>query len=261
MWPAAGECRRRNRPRSASWGSTFAEPVQLLEVRVAREHELVDADRGVLGDAVGDLGVAADQRGPGAAADQPDAGPQVRRHFQASGRRARSRRRGWPSAGRASLLPGGFAVRPARPGRPRRPRRAEALRLPAQAFDVPRDHVQADAEADRATTLGGEPPDPGDLLGDGSGRLAPGQVHTSLCVAATGPAAGGRRSTAAAPIRQGGQAGRVDVEVPSPQRDGLAGPQATHDGQGARRTGRSARPWTGDHRRSAARGLRHRSRR
>src|SRR6202046_5823926 len=55
----------------------LAEPVGLLEVRVTGQDELLDAQRGVLLDQVGDLLVAAHQRGAGAAADEADAGPQV----------------------------------------------------------------------------------------------------------------------------------------------------------------------------------------
>jgi len=47
-------------------------------VRLAGQDEVVDAERVVLLDPVGDLGVAADQGGARAAADQAVAGPQVR---------------------------------------------------------------------------------------------------------------------------------------------------------------------------------------
>src|ERR1035441_7561779 len=60
----------------------LAEPVRLLQVRVAGQDELGQAEPCVLLDPVGDLGVAADQRRPGAAAEQPDAGPQVRRDLE-----------------------------------------------------------------------------------------------------------------------------------------------------------------------------------
>ena len=66
----------------------LAEPVGPLEVRVGREDELVDAERGVLLDPVGDLLVAADQRGAGTAADQADAGPDVGVDLQAVARAA-----------------------------------------------------------------------------------------------------------------------------------------------------------------------------
>ena len=56
----------------------LAEPVGLLQVRVAGEDELGDADARVLLDQVRDLLVAADQGRAGAAADQADAGPEVR---------------------------------------------------------------------------------------------------------------------------------------------------------------------------------------
>src|SRR3954469_3945742 len=49
----------------------------LLEVRVAREDEVVDAEVGVLADPLGDLLVGAHQRGPGTTAHQADARPEV----------------------------------------------------------------------------------------------------------------------------------------------------------------------------------------
>src|SRR6204780_310374 len=65
-------------PRAQHGQDPLAEPVGLLEVRVTGQDELLDAQRGVLLDQVGDLLVAAHQRGAGAAADEADAGPQVR---------------------------------------------------------------------------------------------------------------------------------------------------------------------------------------
>src|SRR5438067_2503209 len=55
----------------------FAEPVGLFKVGLAGEDEVVEAELVVLGDAVADLVVAADQGGSGAAADEAEAGPQV----------------------------------------------------------------------------------------------------------------------------------------------------------------------------------------
>src|SRR3979409_2086415 len=48
---------------------TLGEPVRLLQVRVPGQDELVNPVRVVLLDEIGDLGVAADERGPRAAAD------------------------------------------------------------------------------------------------------------------------------------------------------------------------------------------------
>ena len=59
-------------------GGALGEVVGLLQVRLAGQDEVVDAERVVLLDPVGDLGVAADQGGARAAADQAVAGPQVR---------------------------------------------------------------------------------------------------------------------------------------------------------------------------------------
>src|ERR1700735_1170100 len=64
--------------RAQHWQDALAEPVGLFEVRVTGQDELLDAQRRILLDQVGDLLVAADQRGAGAAADEADAGPQVR---------------------------------------------------------------------------------------------------------------------------------------------------------------------------------------
>jgi len=61
----------------------LGEPVRLLDVRVPGEDELGDPQPVVLLDPVGDLGVAADQRGTGAAADQSEPGPQVGVHLEA----------------------------------------------------------------------------------------------------------------------------------------------------------------------------------
>src|SRR5882757_7024128 len=60
----------------------LAEPVELLEVRIAGEDELFDPHLGVLGDPLGDLLVAADQRRAGAAAAEADPGPEVRRDLE-----------------------------------------------------------------------------------------------------------------------------------------------------------------------------------
>src|SRR5690348_16572342 len=63
----------------------LADPPGLLEVWIAGEDELVEAEGGVLRDALGHLLVAADQSRRRALADQPDAGPQVGRDLQAAG--------------------------------------------------------------------------------------------------------------------------------------------------------------------------------
>ncbi len=60
----------------------FGDAVGLLEMRVAGADDRIDADRLVFADALGDLVRRADQRGAGAAAHQPDAGPQVGRDEQ-----------------------------------------------------------------------------------------------------------------------------------------------------------------------------------
>ena len=78
----------------------FAELKGLLEMRISGQHELVEPEPGVVGDAVGDLMVAPDERRPRAPPDQADAGPQVGRHLQL---------RGPPAVERAHAL---LALRP-----------------------------------------------------------------------------------------------------------------------------------------------------
>jgi hypothetical protein len=60
----------------------FAEPVGLFQVGVAGEDELVDAQRVLLRDQVGDLGMAAHEGGSRAAADQADPRPEARVDLQ-----------------------------------------------------------------------------------------------------------------------------------------------------------------------------------
>ena len=165
-------------PRSAQHRQdALAEPVRLLEVRVAGEDELVEAEVVVLGDAVGDLVVAADQRGAGAAADQADAGPHVRVDLE---RRS--------SLGSAAVQRG-HAPLAHRLGRRRSRRCAAAIAagsMPASRVgrDRPRlvggrsgDHVEADAEPQRPAVAGGQAPHPLDPLGHHGRRLAPREVH------------------------------------------------------------------------------------
>src|SRR4051794_23541807 len=73
----------------AGWGwggeDAFAEPVGIFQVGVAGEDELLDAEVGVLLDALGDLGVGPDQGGTGTASGEADAGPEVGGDLQAVG--------------------------------------------------------------------------------------------------------------------------------------------------------------------------------
>jgi hypothetical protein len=49
---------------------------------LSRQDEVLDAERVIFGDPLGDLGVAADQRGARARPDQPETGPQVGRDLE-----------------------------------------------------------------------------------------------------------------------------------------------------------------------------------
>lgn len=167
----------------------LAEPVRLLQVRVPRQDEVVDAQRVILLDPVRDLAVAADQRRTRAAADQADARPQVRRDLQLVPLPAVQRQHPLLAhrfAAAQRLLGGRHGVRVEVAKQPvgRRPRLRRR---------VPGDHVQPDAEPD-GTPLGpGQAADPVDLLLHLLGRLAPGQID--IAVPGGHRTGGGRRPT------------------------------------------------------------------
>ena len=154
----------------------LAEPVRLLEVRVAGEDELGDAEAGVLLDPVGDLGVAADQRRAGAAADQARRRP--RGSARRSGRAGRRRR-----AARASA-----AGPPTRSGEARldladrlvvdpleqplgRAHASSAVSLVITCSRMPKRGVRPAAAASASIQR---------LLGHRGRRLAPGQVDVGV---------------------------------------------------------------------------------
>ena len=147
-------------------------------MRVAGEDELVDAELVVLLDPVGDLLVAADQRGAGAAADQADAGPEVGVDLAGRPRlppwRASIRR--WPSDS--------LRRRPCLHPRDRRPASmpASSRSASAQASSAVSRVIVCSRMPKRSSrpSLGGELADPRDLLGDGVGRLAPGEVDVGV---------------------------------------------------------------------------------
>src|SRR5690606_40701892 len=82
----------------------FPDPVRLLQVRVSGQDELVDAERVVLLDPVGHLGVTADEGGARTTPYETDACPQVRGDLLVLARAA--------VLVEHSLLHGGLAVGP-----------------------------------------------------------------------------------------------------------------------------------------------------
>ena len=119
----------------------------------------------VLGDPVGDLLVGADQRRAGAAADQPDAGPQVGRHLERVGAAVVQRDHPrWPSDCDARWIACGS---PICSGRGRRSSRSASAQ--ASLGGVARDRVQADPEAQLAGPRARRARAPVELLGHRSG--------------------------------------------------------------------------------------------
>ena len=168
--------------------------------------------RVVLLDAVGDLGVAAHQRRARAAPDQADARPQV-------GRRPPGRP-GCRRAGRACAAGPPTRCGPDRPGpcsiaSPGRSRRA-AGRASAHACSAVSRVMTCSRMPNRRVRpcSAASPPDPGDLLGDLRGRLAPGEVDVDV---AGGDLARGRRGAAEVDRRAPGRA-RGPARAPSTRR-------------------------------------------
>ncbi|MNN15309.1 hypothetical protein D3C81_1284110 [compost metagenome] len=152
-------------------------------MRVAGQHEGVDAEFGVLAHALGDGVRIAHQRGARAAAHQADAGPQVGADFQRLARAAR--------AALSARMQRGHAALPFRihPGEHRlRARHGLVVEAADQVFGggprggigLAHDHVQADAEPDRAAVLRRVPAHVFQLLRHVRRRLAPGQVGIDL---------------------------------------------------------------------------------
>ena len=205
-WPSGA-----TRPRWREAGQhALAAPVRLLEVRVPGEDELLEAELGVLGDAVGDLVVAPDQRGAGAAAHEADAGPDVRVQLERArvARIAAVAQRGHPAL---SLRLGGGEV-PAGGGDRLGVHAGEEGRggRPGLVGGRSGDDVEPDPEAQRPAVGGRLVPHPVDPLGDHRRRLAPGEVHVD---AGGGDLLGGRR-----------RAAEVDRRAPGPARSRVVAP-------------------------------------
>ena len=197
-------------------------------MRVPGQDELGQAEPGVFLDPVGHLDVAADQRRPGAAAEQANAGPQVRRHLQVV-------RRAAVQVAHPALAFGLAAAQPLLHGADHR--LVDALDQPVGLHPrlvrgVPGDDVQPDAVAQRAPGLAGQAVHPAQLGVHGRRRFAPGQVDVG--VAGRDRARLGR---GAAEVQVGhrvgppGQPGALDPQVLAAVADGLAAPQPGHDVQ------------------------------
>ncbi len=154
----------------------FSDPIALFQVRVAGKDEGVDAEIGVLPDPCRHGRAVAHQRGASAAANQADAGPEVRRHHQAVAPPAMQRSHAL-LAHRIEARQGGLGAsdgvvvqvtdQPVGGG-------------PGFCIRFPHDHMQTDAEAHRSAMPGRLLAHLGDLLGHGFQRLAPGQVQVYL---------------------------------------------------------------------------------
>ena len=154
----------------------LGEAVAFLQVRVAGEDEVLDAEVDVLAHALRDLVRVADERRAGAAAHQADAGPQVRGDHEvvpAAAVQARhaaladgiEAREGFLGRGDLGVVELGDQVVGGAPG----------VLLP-----FAHDHVEADAEAQSPPAGRRGVPRRRDLLGDVGGGLAPGQVDVHV---------------------------------------------------------------------------------
>lgn len=139
----------------------FTEPVGLLQMRLTREDELVDAEPVELHDPGGHLLMAAHQGGTRAASDQADTGPQIGRDLQGVATSAVQRDHavlafrfaaGQTLLDRADHLRGETVEQPPGLG-------------PRLLGGVPGDHVEPDAETHGVAPRRGEGSDAGQLLG------------------------------------------------------------------------------------------------
>ncbi|GDY57808.1 hypothetical protein SVIO_084310 [Streptomyces violaceusniger] len=206
----------------------LAEPVRLLQVRIAGQDELVDAEAVVFGDPLGHLGVAAHQGRARAAAHQADTGPEIGVDLEVVQAAAVQGEHALLALGLAAAeagLDGAHGLR------------VEAVEQPARLGPrllggVAGDDVQPDAEADRTALFGGEGADPGDLLGHLGGRLAPGEVDIGVAGGdLTGGGGGAAEVDLGDRVGEPGQLGALDVEVFPGVIDGLAVPQVADDAQ------------------------------
>ncbi|EGJ79002.1 putative alkanesulfonate monooxygenase [Streptomyces sp. Tu6071] len=212
----------------------LAEPVRLLQVRVAGEDELVDAHRVVLLDEPGHLLVRADHRGARAAPHEPDARPQVRVDLQRVAPPAVEREHPPLPLRLAAAQPPLDVLDELLVDPVEQPRRLGPRVLRA----VPRERVQPDTEAHLAPFPGRQLPHRADLLRDGGGRLAPRQVHVR--VPGRHAQRGGRRAAEVHGrhgVGEPPEARALDPEVLPGVVHGPAAPQAPYDVQELVRAG------------------------
>jgi hypothetical protein len=224
--PAAHRPGAATRPPPPASAAPLPEPVRLLQVRIPAQHELLDAQRRVLLDPLGDLLMAADQRRPRPTPHEPDPGPQVGMDLQPVPAAAVQREHPLLPLGLAPRQPGlyglhGLGVEPFE----------QPVRLgPRLRGRVTRDDMQPDTEPERPPLLGRQPPDPGDLLGDLGRRLAPSEVHVHVL---GGDLPRDRRRSPE--VHLGHRVGQprqlrvLDAQMLTGQIDGLAVPQLPYD--------------------------------
>ena len=213
----------------------------------------------VLGDAVGDLVVGADERGADAAAHQPDAGPHVRVHDEAVAVAAVQRR---PSA--AARPTASSRSRLARPRSRRRHARRAARRRPP----TPRRRSAGRSRGSGCRSRASRPAAAAsarmrvDALGHHRRRLAPREVHVDVLGRDRARPRRTRRRSRSRGTGSGGCAGRRarDVVVRAVEVERLTAPRAAHDLRGTRRSARSASPCRRGRRSGRARPARRRSR-
>ena len=216
------------RPRRTQRGDdALADAVGLLQVGIAREDELVDPELVVLGDAVGDLLVAADQRGAGAAADEADPGPQVGGDLQRVGRPPWSSViRRWPSdceerwtAWEAAIC---SSERPASSRSASCQASSDVSRAIACRRMPKRSSRPSSAARSRTRPI---------FSATACGRLAPGQVHVGVGGADLDRGIRGAAEEQLGPHRMADDLGIGDLVVLAVEVDRLLLPQPAHDRQ------------------------------
>ncbi|CAG7064346.1 hypothetical protein PICSAR18_02361 [Mycobacterium avium subsp. paratuberculosis] len=204
----------------------LAEPVGLFQMRIPRQDEVGDAQFGVFGQPLGDLGVRADQGGARSPAHQADPGPQVRADKQFAAVAAVQLPHPALALGLAARQAG---LHPLDVGRVDRRQQPVGLG-PRRVRGVAADHVNPQAVLQDSPRVDGQPADPVQLLGDRGQRFAPGEIDVGVL----GGHRSGRRRGAAEEHR-GYRVGRVvqlralDPDVFSRKGDRLwRGPQLPH---------------------------------
>ena len=153
----------------------LGETIGLLQMRIARKNEAVDAERRIFAQARLDLRRIADQRGSRAAARQSDAGPEIGpTEIRARAPSALAQFEHSPLADRIHLREDFLRASAIALSSNRLMRLSAAAQ--ASSSRLAHDHMEPHPEARRASERGRATPHIRDLLGDCGGRFSPCQI-------------------------------------------------------------------------------------